>query len=155
MHHAPVFDFEIHKDSKTSVKRHIKLSNDHHQCFEAKFYHSELDRRMQELLKSGRMKVNEMTCNVIRVVYFLLKYDLSALMFENISNLLVTVNALIGNQLHSRKTAVAIAFAIDEVYMKLINSVPRFRRMQVFRDGIRRVDGQRDRKIPALQDQVH
>ena len=120
MLHAPVFDFEIHKDSKTSVKRHIKLSNDHHQCFEAKLYHSKSDRRMQELLKSERMKVNEMTCNVIRVVYFLLKYDLSALMFEKISNLLVTVNALIGNRLHSRKTAMAIAIAIDEVYMKLL-----------------------------------
>ena len=120
MHYAPVFDFEIHKDSKTSVKRHIKLSNDHHQCFEAKLYHSESDRRMRDLLESEHMKVNEMTCNVIRVVYFLLKYDLSAMMFEKISNLLVTVNALIGNRLHSRKTAVAIAIAIDEVYMKLL-----------------------------------
>ena len=60
-----------------------------------------------------------MTENVIKVVYFLLKNDLSLRKFENIIELLDSCKTMIGNQLHSRQTARVIAMMIDEMFQKL------------------------------------
>ena len=54
--------------------------------------------------------------NIHRTAYFLLKNDLSMLLFEAIVELLDSCKALIGNQLHSRLTARTIALMIDEMY---------------------------------------
>ena len=63
-------------------------------------------------IQEAKAQAKAMTMNIHRTVYFLLKNDLSMLMFEAI----VSCKALIGNQLHSRLTARTIALMIDEMY---------------------------------------
>ena len=62
----------------------------------------------------GRSKL--MTENILRTVYFLLRHDLSINLFESLIELLDCCKTLIGNQLHSRNTARAMALMIDEKF---------------------------------------
>ena len=57
-----------------------------------------------------------MTENIFRTVYFLLRHDLSINLFESLIELLDCCKTLIGNQLHSRNTARAMALMIDEMF---------------------------------------
>ena len=116
---APNYTFAIHVNSKQAIKNHQRTKT-HLECFNAKLYFDESERHMRTMLENHQRKIDEMTCNVIRVVYFILKYDVSALQFEKLMNLLNCVNALIGNQLHGRTSASTIAKCLDENYMKIL-----------------------------------
>ena len=116
----PRCKFSVHSNSKLKVHEHIYKSNNHKECFLAKEDFDKQDEVLRKLFENDTRKVYIMTCNVIRVVYFILRYDVSALMFEKLVNLLDVLNAMIGNQLHSRQTAAAISLTIDEVYLKML-----------------------------------
>ena len=120
MKSAPHCEFEVHRNSKQKIGHHITKNKDHIACFEAKETFDAQDKVLRKLLRSESLKVYTATCNVIKCVYFILRHDISANMFERLVNLLDVLNAIIGNQLHSRKTAAAIALAIDEVYLRML-----------------------------------
>ena len=99
-----------------STKRHCTSSETHMTCSRAR---NKFDARNDFYLKhiqEAKAQAKAMTMNIHRIVYFLLKNDLSMLMFEAIVELLDSCKALIGNQLHSRLTARTIALMIDEMY---------------------------------------
>ena len=116
----PNCKFVVHRNSKQKIRDHIRKSDDHRECFEAKTIFAKQDKVLRKLMESESTKVYTATCNVIRCVYFILRYNISANMYENLVNLLDVLNAIIGNQLHSRKTAATIALAIDEVYARML-----------------------------------
>ena len=118
-HKEPQTTFAIHTNSVQAMEAHVK-SETHIKCYDAYQKYTEDGERMKKLLEKERLRIDEITCNIIKLVYFLLVHNISANMFEEIINLLECLNALTGNQLHSRKTAAAIAACIDEVFMQTL-----------------------------------
>ena len=61
---------------------------------------------------------NDMTENILPIVYFLLRHDLSINLFDNLIELLNCCKTMIGNQLHY--TAPEIALMIDEMFEEVV-----------------------------------
>ena len=116
----PPYRISLNSSLEYATHRHMELSQRHLVCSNARnkfrqaadFYR----KHVQESEKSARA----MTRNVLSVVYFVLKNDLSMNLYESLVELLDACKVLIGNQLHSRHTARAMALAIDELFMKII-----------------------------------
>ena len=111
--------FKLNRNVCQTIDVH-KKSQTHKDILIESIYLQEEQIKLAEIAQDERKRVYEMTKNVFRLVYFVLKEDISALKFEKICNLLTCMNALIGNQLHSKQTAATIALAIDEMWMKIL-----------------------------------
>ena len=60
---------------------------------------------MKELLANDALRVTEMTSHVVKLVYFVIKNNLSFRLFERLVNLCDLMGGLVGNFLHSRGTS--------------------------------------------------
>ena len=114
----PLFEFSINSSTEFSISRHEKA--DRHGVCEFALENYDKNKSFYEhYLEKAQSQAEIMTTNVIKVVYFLFKQDLSMNVFEKLIEMLDCCNALIGTQLHSSNTAKAIALTIDDLFQKL------------------------------------
>ena len=112
----PNYQFKCNLRVSYSIKRHWEESNTHRICSLAR---DKFDNRRDFYRRSFRLsreEANIMTENILRTDYFLLRHDLSINLFESFIELLDCCKTMIGNQLHSRNTARAMALMIDEMF---------------------------------------
>ena len=113
---VPSYKITINSSTVFSTKRHCTASETHLTCTRARNKFDARNNFYLRHIKEAKSLAKAMTMNIHRAVYFLLKNDLSMNLFERIVELLDCCKTLIGNQLHSRKTARTIALMIDEMY---------------------------------------
>ena len=113
----PPCSFQIRQGSKFSVERHLK-SKKHKNCMKASDSFQLNKNYYAEIFPSAENKIEKMTENVIRVVYYVVQENLAMLKTESLYNLLDKCEAAVGNQLHSRMTAASITKSIDHVFMQ-------------------------------------
>lgn len=107
---------KISKNIKGHVERHEIENKSHRQCLRAKDSYQVNQKYYEEAFRNQALKIEKMTDNIIRVIYFIVKENVAMLKSESLFLLLDLCEALIGNQLHSRKTGAAVALCIDEVH---------------------------------------
>ena len=113
---VPSYKITINSSTVFSTKRHCTASETHLTCTRARNKFDARNNFYLRHIQEAKSQAKAMTMNIHRAVYFLLKNDLSMRLFEAIVELLDCCKTLIGNQLHSRKTARTIALMIDEMY---------------------------------------
>ena len=113
----PKCSFEIQEKSQQAIKRHLSTTN-HRKCVKASDNFQLNKTYYAEIFRSFENKIEKMTENVIRVVYYVIQENLAMLKTESLYNLLEKCGAPIGNQLHSRKTSASIARSIDHIFME-------------------------------------
>ena len=113
----PKFEISINRNVKKNVERH-KGGTAHQDCNRASSIYDKKSELFSKSNEKARIHAEEVTKNVMRTVYFLLKQDFSMNIFEKLVELLDSCQAKIGNQLHGKETARKIALCIDEFYQK-------------------------------------
>ena len=107
---------KINRNVKQNAKRHVIDNRNHHICDKAADAFQLNKDYFEGLLNNMADRVEKITDNVIRIIYFVIQENLALSKSEALFDLFDLCEAAVGNQLHSRVTGAAITLCVDEVF---------------------------------------